>query len=251
MFISEVFKVSINDVVFRVRVVQETLGPSMKMVKKDSLILLDSKDSSESECSSWEEFAEKEEGPNLGFFAESVRMEQNEAQCVVFDELLKAQKEVAEEGCRKSSKKGSFNGDIASSRPNVELGVSLGFSGECFPSSSSNPSNSSSTPEFVVEFFPLPFDHSVALVSASNNSCGMEDVGQYVGNRDLSDHCPIWMKASKEDRGPKPFKFNNSWLNHPEFSLFLKKVWKYFKVEGRGDFVLKEKLRQLKLSLKR
>ncbi|CAK8560492.1 unnamed protein product [Lathyrus sativus] len=42
-------------------------------------------------------------------------------------------------------------------------------------------------------------------------------VVKYVGNRDISDYCPIWLKANIEDWGPKPFKFNNSWLNHPDF----------------------------------
>lgn len=32
---------------------------------------------------------------------------------------------------------------------------------------------------------------------------------QWVGDRDISDHCPIWILCSTQDWGPKPFKFNN------------------------------------------
>lgn len=33
--------------------------------------------------------------------------------------------------------------------------------------------------------------------------------GQEIGKRDISDHCPIWMKLNYEDWGPKSFRFNN------------------------------------------
>ncbi|CAJ2672026.1 unnamed protein product [Trifolium pratense] len=38
--------------------------------------------------------------------------------------------------------------------------------------------------------------------------------GQWIGNRDISDHCPIWLICSKLDWGPKPFKFINCWTEH-------------------------------------
>ncbi|XP_058762298.1 uncharacterized protein LOC131635678 [Vicia villosa] len=34
-------------------------------------------------------------------------------------------------------------------------------------------------------------------------------VGQFVGYRDVSDHCPIWLVKDDSNWGPKPFKFNN------------------------------------------
>ncbi|CAI8592488.1 unnamed protein product [Vicia faba] len=34
-------------------------------------------------------------------------------------------------------------------------------------------------------------------------------VGQLIGLRDISYHCPIWLVVDKSDWGPKPFKFNN------------------------------------------
>ncbi|XP_058755940.1 uncharacterized protein LOC131629163 [Vicia villosa] len=75
-------------------------------------------------------------------------------------------------------------------------------------------------------------------------------VGQHIGDRDISDHCPIWLVVDKMDWGPKPFKFNNEWFNHKEFIGFVEKEWKDMFVQGRGDFVLKEKLRLLKIKLR-
>ncbi|XP_058775485.1 uncharacterized protein LOC131649744 [Vicia villosa] len=50
----------------------------------------------------------------------------------------------------------------------------------------------------------------------------------------------------KEDWGPKPFKVNNEWFTFKSFIPFVDKSWKEAVVEGRSDFVLKEKLRLLK-----
>lgn len=36
-----------------------------------------------------------------------------------------------------------------------------------------------------------------------------EVVGQLIGDRDISDHCPIWIITDNHNWGPKPFKFNN------------------------------------------
>ncbi|XP_058776769.1 uncharacterized protein LOC131651118 [Vicia villosa] len=71
-------------------------------------------------------------------------------------------------------------------------------------------------------------------------------VGQLIGSRDISDHCPVWLISEKEDWGPKPLKFNNEWFTDKNFILFVEKEWRGLDVQGRGDFVLKEKLRLLK-----
>ncbi|XP_058783675.1 uncharacterized protein LOC131658395 [Vicia villosa] len=73
---------------------------------------------------------------------------------------------------------------------------------------------------------------------------------QVVGKREISDHCPVWLKVGGKDWGPKPFRFNNGWYKHREFDSFLKKEWGLLSVRGRGDFVLYEKLKNLKLKLK-
>ncbi|CAI8593121.1 unnamed protein product [Vicia faba] len=70
-------------------------------------------------------------------------------------------------------------------------------------------------------------------------------VGQLIGDRDISDHCPIWLVKDDVNWGPKPFKFNNEWFSFDSFIPFVKKEWKDLNVEGKGDFVLKEKLKLL------
>jgi hypothetical protein len=50
--------------------------------------------------------------------------------------------------------------------------------------------------------------------------------------------------------GPKPFKFNNCWLDHPGFLEFVKGTWENMDIHGNKAFVLKEKLKSLKISLK-
>ncbi|XP_058741852.1 uncharacterized protein LOC131614256 [Vicia villosa] len=75
-------------------------------------------------------------------------------------------------------------------------------------------------------------------------------VGQQIGERDISDHFPIWIVVDKKDWGPKPFKFNNEWFQNKDFIGFVEKEWKGLEVHGRGNFVLKEKLRLLKSKLR-
>ncbi|XP_058783145.1 uncharacterized protein LOC131657804 [Vicia villosa] len=76
-------------------------------------------------------------------------------------------------------------------------------------------------------------------------------VGQVIGDRDISNHCPVWLVMDGLDWGPKPFRFNNEWFSSNLFIPFVEKEWKSMKVEGRGDFILKEKLRLLKDKLRR
>ncbi|XP_058759359.1 uncharacterized protein LOC131632631 [Vicia villosa] len=75
-------------------------------------------------------------------------------------------------------------------------------------------------------------------------------IGQLIGDRDISDHCPIWLMKDNSNWGPKPFRFNNEWFSLGSFVPFVEKEWKSLKVEGRGDFVLKEKLRLFKDKLR-
>jgi hypothetical protein len=75
--------------------------------------------------------------------------------------------------------------------------------------------------------------------------------GQWIGDRDISDHCPIWLIASITNWGPKPFRVINGWLDHPEFLPFVEKSWKSFDVRGKKAYVLKEKFRLLKESLRK
>ncbi|XP_058746451.1 uncharacterized protein LOC131619364 [Vicia villosa] len=70
--------------------------------------------------------------------------------------------------------------------------------------------------------------------------------GQHIGDRDISDHAPIWLKDSRKNWGPKPFKFNNLWFKHEEFDTFVKEEWSKMTMKGRGDYYLVEKLKTLK-----
>jgi hypothetical protein len=75
--------------------------------------------------------------------------------------------------------------------------------------------------------------------------------GQWIGDRDISDHCPIWLCASHVNWGPKPFRVLNAWLEHPEFISFVERSWKSFQVQGKKAYVLKEKFRLLKDCLRK
>ncbi|WJX23785.1 hypothetical protein P8452_12974 [Trifolium repens] len=43
--------------------------------------------------------------------------------------------------------------------------------------------------------------------------------------RDVSDHCPILLRYSSSDWGPKPFQFNNYWLKNNEFKGVVARTW--------------------------
>ncbi|MCH80186.1 LINE-1 reverse transcriptase like, partial [Trifolium medium] len=68
---------------------------------------------------------------------------------------------------------------------------------------------------------------------------------------DISDHCPIWLDASKDNWGPKPFRVINGWLEHPDFISFVENAWKGFDVHGSKTYILKEKFKLLKECLKK
>ncbi|KAK2458146.1 DNA-(apurinic or apyrimidinic site) endonuclease [Trifolium repens] len=68
--------------------------------------------------------------------------------------------------------------------------------------------------------------------------------------RDISDHCPLLLKYNFEDWGPKPFRFNNFWLDNRKFKGVVESLWRNFNVNGWMGFVLQEKLKLLKSSLR-
>lgn len=73
---------------------------------------------------------------------------------------------------------------------------------------------------------------------------------QWVRVRDVSDHCPIMLKGENTNWGPKPFRFNNCWLQHVDFKSFVEGSWADLQVAGRNIYRLKEKLEQLKVKIK-
>ena len=67
----------------------------------------------------------------------------------------------------------------------------------------------------------------------------------------FSDHSPILPMEDDRNWGPKPFKFINAWILHPKFLLEANKVWDSTYVQGWASFIIMEKLRALKVALKK
>jgi hypothetical protein len=68
--------------------------------------------------------------------------------------------------------------------------------------------------------------------------------------RDISDHCPLILKRSNFDWGPKPFRFNNHWLVHKDYKNVVEEIWRNQSINGWMGIVLKEKLKSIKIRLK-
>jgi hypothetical protein len=68
----------------------------------------------------------------------------------------------------------------------------------------------------------------------------------WVLTRDVSDHCPLVLRYSPEDWGPKPFRFNNFWLLNNDFKNVVTNAWRSHQCEGWMGFILKERLKNLK-----
>jgi hypothetical protein len=72
------------------------------------------------------------------------------------------------------------------------------------------------------------------------------DSSLWVLPRTVSDHCTILVKFSIVDWGPRPFRFNNHWLQHREFNGLVENFWRQSNLTGWMAFILKEKLKGLK-----
>jgi hypothetical protein len=68
--------------------------------------------------------------------------------------------------------------------------------------------------------------------------------------RDISDHCPLILKKDNLDWGPRPFRFNNYWLEHKDYKKVVEETWRNQSINGWMGHVLKEKLKSLKYRLK-
>jgi hypothetical protein len=82
----------------------------------------------------------------------------------------------------------------------------------------------------------------------------MEEWGDclvWVCSRDVLDHCPLVLIYAESEWGPKPFRFNNYWLDHKDFKKEVEDCWRAHEINGWMAFVLKEKLRALKFFFKR
>ncbi|KAK2356246.1 hypothetical protein QL285_093594 [Trifolium repens] len=70
-------------------------------------------------------------------------------------------------------------------------------------------------------------------------------------SRDVSDHCPIVLRYSAVDWGPRPFRFKNFWLQNPAFKVFVSKVWEDQHFTGWMGHIIKERLKGLKVEIKK
>jgi hypothetical protein len=69
--------------------------------------------------------------------------------------------------------------------------------------------------------------------------------------RDVSDHCPIILRYNDVDWGPRPFRFKNFWLENSSFKDMVSKVWEEQHFTGWMGHILKERLKGLKLEIKK
>ncbi|XP_028123615.1 uncharacterized protein LOC114320750 [Camellia sinensis] len=67
----------------------------------------------------------------------------------------------------------------------------------------------------------------------------------------LSDHSPLLVKEDGRDWGPKPFRVQNVWFLHKAFKAFWESCWKEANIVGWASFMLLQRLRTLKVGLKK
>ncbi|MCI08477.1 transposon TX1 putative protein, partial [Trifolium medium] len=66
----------------------------------------------------------------------------------------------------------------------------------------------------------------------------------------VSDHCPLVVRSNVVDWGPRPFRFNNYWLENKDFTKVVENYWMNNNLTGWMAYVLKEKLKGLKATIK-
>jgi len=69
--------------------------------------------------------------------------------------------------------------------------------------------------------------------------------------RYVYDHFLLVLRGGGWDWGPKPFRFNNFWLSNPNFKGVVEEEWRKESANGWMSFVLKTKLKNFKLRLKK
>ena len=73
---------------------------------------------------------------------------------------------------------------------------------------------------------------------------------QLVVSRGLSDHCPLVLAIDSQNWGPKPVRLLKCWADFPGYDSFVRETWSSFQISGWGSYVLKEKLKLMKLALR-
>jgi exonuclease III len=73
---------------------------------------------------------------------------------------------------------------------------------------------------------------------------------QVAFQRGLSDHVPVMLYVDDMNWGPRPLRMLKCWSDYPGYSDFVRETWGTFTCQGWGGFVLKQKLKMMKASLK-
>ncbi|KAL5166056.1 hypothetical protein HKD37_18G051090 [Glycine soja] len=72
------------------------------------------------------------------------------------------------------------------------------------------------------------------------------DSTQFVLDRDFSYHCPILLRSTTVDWGPRPFKVMDWWLKDKDFQKMVSHRWGNYHPSGWGGYALKLKLKFIK-----
>jgi hypothetical protein len=73
---------------------------------------------------------------------------------------------------------------------------------------------------------------------------------QVAYQRGLSDHVPLVLMVDEANWGPRPLRMLKCWVDFTGYSDFLNQQWSSFDVHGWGGYVLKHKLKMIKINLK-
>jgi len=68
--------------------------------------------------------------------------------------------------------------------------------------------------------------------------------------RGLSDHCALVLSVDEQNWGLKPFHMFKCWEDIPGYKNFVSSKWRSFQVEGWGGYVMKEKIKMIKVALR-
>lgn len=60
------------------------------------------------------------------------------------------------------------------------------------------------------------------------------DNTQYMGERCISDHCPLILKNNVVEWGPKPFRVLDCWSSDAKYASFMEQAWEKIEVNGRA-----------------
>lgn len=77
-----------------------------------------------------------------------------------------------------------------------------------------------------------------------------DNLSQWGLKRSVSDHCAIILKEREVNWVPKPFCMLRCWENMEGYGDFVRQTWRNMEVHLWKGYVLKEKLKRLKVSLK-